>query len=222
MMKTCITLALLLCCLIGATYTNDAEAYGRLHRSDCFRPGTAANMGRQMGDRNARRLAKSVWARLGQTCNQVDRLAQIISETPLSRPYTGGEFAACFYLGYTEALYDELDLTYTRCGDKCFNAGSEMGKISAYGYCAASVAVGGLLDPGFIDQPPLPFCGQNLVMGCKASYVSVALFEFPGCSTYATGYFTETFDNSVRQDCYVPADVPIRDFSDIMAVSFLD
>lgn len=221
MMKKCITIALLLCCLVGATYTKDAEAAPRLKRSDCFRPGTAANMGRMMGDRNARRLAKAVWARLGQTCNQVDRLAQIISETPLARPYTGGDFAACFYMGYTEGLYDELDLTYTRCGDKCFTAGAEIGHISAMGYCAASVAVGGLLDPGFIDQPPLPFCGANLVMGCKSEYVATAMYDFPGCFNYTVGEFESTFDNSVRLDCYVPSDVPIRDFSELFPVSYL-
>ena len=64
---------------------------------------------------------------------------------------------------------------------RCFNAGVEVGNISANGYCAASLAIDGLLDPGFISQPPLPFCGQNLVFGCKTEYVSVATREFPGC-----------------------------------------
>ena len=186
-------------------------AEAAITRNDCFRRGTAADMGRQMGARNAARLVGAVWARLGQTCNQVDRLAQVIAETPIQRPYRGGDFAACFYLGYTDALWEQLDQTYNRCGQCCFSAGVEIGHISAEGYCAASLAVGGLYDPGFIASPPLPFCGTNLVMGCKAEYISVATYEFPGCSLYTQGMFAETFDNSVRQDCFVPSDVPIRD-----------
>jgi hypothetical protein len=204
-------ISLALTCMALATVAAPTEASAQLRRNDCFAPGTAAAMGRQMGVRNAARIVQAVWLRLGQTCNQVDRLAQIISETPLARPMRGGDFAACFFQGYTDTLWDQLDQTYTRCGDRCFNAGAEIGRISAEGYCAASLAVGGLLDPGFISQPPLPFCGENLVMGCKAEYVSVATSQFPGCYAFTAGGFSNTFDNSVRQDCFVPADVPIRD-----------
>lgn len=196
---------------LSAICISQAEAALPIRRADCFTPGRAGAMGRQMGERNAARLANAVWMRLGQTCNNVDRLAQILSETPLARPYQGGEFAACFYLGYTEQLFNSLDDTYNRCGSACFTAGAEIGRISAQGYCAASLAVGGLYDPGFISQPPLPFCGSSLVMGCKSEYVAVASWEFPGCSMYTQGHFADTFDNTVRQDCYVPADVPIRD-----------
>jgi hypothetical protein len=126
----------------------------------------------------------------------------------------GGDFAACFYQGYVDTLFEQLDDVYTRCGIACFNAGAEVGRISAQGYCAASLAIGGLMDPGFIAQPPLPFCGQNLVMGCKAEYVYVATQEFPGCHLFTRGFYEEIFDNSVRQDCYVPRDVPIRDRND--------
>ncbi|RYZ70845.1 MAG: hypothetical protein EOP09_05495 [Proteobacteria bacterium] len=200
----------LLSSVVGG-YSSPAEAAPYMTRARCFAAGSAGNMGRTMGARNASRIVNAVWARLGQTCNQVDRLAQILSETPLARPTTSGEFAACFYLGYTEQIYDTVDEIYGRCGTACFSAGAEIGKISAQGYCAASMAVGGLLDPGFIAQPPLPFCGSSLVMGCKAEYIYTATVAFPGCSSYTDGFFTETFDNTVRQDCYVPADIPIRD-----------
>jgi hypothetical protein len=207
-----VPITLIVLTAIALIIMNQSHAHaGGLTRNHCYVRGSAGDMGRQMGIRNGSRIVQAVWARLGQTCDKVDRLAQVISETPLARPVRGGEFAACFYLGYTDAIWNQLDGVYERCGIRCFNAGAEIGRISAEGYCAASAAVGGLYDPGFIAQPPLPFCGMNIVMGCKSEYISVATFEFPGCSAYTEGYFAETFDNSVRQDCFVPSDVPIRD-----------
>ena len=197
---------------IASLCTSPAEAGSPyLRRANCFRRGSAGDIGRQMGDRNARRLTQMMWQRLGQSCDQVDRLSQLITEMPLQRPAQGGEFAACFYLGYTDAMYDVIDQAYGRCGVACFDAGAGIGKISAQGYCAASLAVGGLLDPGFIAQPPLPFCGSALVMGCKSEYVMTATYDFPGCQAYTEGFFADTFENNVRLDCYVPSDVPIRD-----------
>ncbi len=196
---------------LSALCSSPAEAGLSFHRSNCFRPGTAGNIGRMIGDRNAKRLTQMIWQRLGQTCNQVDRLSQIITEMPLAKPMQGGEFSACFYLGYMDAMYAAIDDTYNRCGVACFNAGDAIGKISAQAYCAASLAVGGLLDPGFIAQPPLPFCGSALVMGCKSEYLMTAAYDYPGCQAYTEGDFSTTFDNNVRLDCYVPADVPIRD-----------
>ena len=195
---------------ICSTY-QEAEAAGPvLTRAMCNTRGRAGFMGKSMGERNAARLVQSVWARLGQTCNQLDRLAQIITEMPLQRPSQGGEFAACFYMGYFDGMYNAIDVAFDRCGQACFNAGAEIGNISAQGYCAASMAVGGLLDPGFIAQPPLPFCGSALVMGCKSEYVYTATVAIPACVPYTEGWFTETFDNTVRQDCFVPYDIPIR------------
>lgn len=212
-MKSKSSLVLILFALvvsISAVCSGQAEAaQPYMRRSNCFSPGSAGNMGRQIGARNATRLTQMIWQRLGQTCNNVDRLGQIISEMPLGRPTQGGEFSACFYLGYMDAMYAAIDVAYDRCGVACFNAGAGIGKISAQAYCSASLAVGGLLDPGFISQPPLPFCGSALVMGCKSEYVFTAAYEFPGCQTYTDGYFSETFENNVRLDCYVPADVPI-------------
>lgn len=197
-------------------------ATGIITRNDCFdrytpmdRYGSRGRggegpLGRLMGERNAKRLVGSIWSSLGGTCDQLDRLTQILGDTPLSRPYRGGTFAACFYMGYTDATWDEVDKIYDKCQRKCFSAGESIGEISAIGYCAASMAVGGLLDPGFIEQPPLPFCGQNLAIGCKTQYVRTATWEFPGCSYYTQNQFAETFDNNVRWDCFVPSDVPIR------------
>lgn len=198
--------------LIGVDFASAQSAHAaNLTRNQCFYRGTSGDMGRSMGARNAGRIVNAIWQRLGATCDQVDRLAQIISDTPLARPMRGGEFGACFYLGYTDELWNQVEAIYDRCGTRCFNSGAEIGSISAQGYCAASLAVGGLYDPGFISQPPLPFCGQNLVLGCKSEYISVAQFEYPGCSQFTLGVFADTFDNSVRQDCFVPTDVPIRD-----------
>jgi hypothetical protein len=191
--------------------SSSAEAAPYLTRANCFRPGSSGNIGRQIGERNAKRMSQAIWSRLGQTCNQVDRLSQILTEMPLQRPIQGGEFSACFYLGYMDAMYDSIDNAYGRCGVACFDAGAGIGKLSAQAYCAASLAVGGLLDPGFIAQPPLPFCGSAIVMGCKTEYVMTAAYDFPGCQPFTEGYFGETFDNNVRLDCYVPADIPIRD-----------
>lgn len=201
----------LLSCMMAATASAHGPTPNHVTRAQCFVRGSSGDMGRQMGIRNAARIVSAVWQRLGQTCDKVDRLAQVISDTPLARPTRGGEFAACFYLGYTDTLWDQLDTIYNRCGTRCFNAGAEIGSISAQGYCAASLAVGGLFDPGFIRQPPLPFCGQNLVLGCKSEYISVATMDYPGCHVFTEGYFEQIFENSVRQDCFVPSDVPIFD-----------
>lgn len=190
--------------------SGEALAGSRVTRATCNLTAGGARMGKMMGQRNAARLVQAAWHRLGRSCDQLDRLAQMIADTPLQQQRRGGVFAGCFYMGYVDSLWEELDNIYMQCGEVCFNAGTEIGRISAEGYCAASIALGGLFDPGFISQPPLPFCGQNLVMGCKAEYVSVATYEFQGCYDYTTGYFAETFDNSVRQDCFVPEDVPIR------------
>jgi hypothetical protein len=187
----------------------DAQAY--FGRNDCFRPGAAGVRGRQMGVRNAARLFDAIWARLGRTCDQLDRLGQIISDTPLAQSPMGGAFSACFYQGYTDTLWDQLGAAYERCQVRCFGEGIEIGRMSAEGYCAASIAVGGLYDPGFIQQPPLPFCGENLVFGCKSEYVAAATYDIRGCQAYTSGAFAQTFDNSVRQDCFVPSDIPIRD-----------
>lgn len=197
---------------ICSVLPTDADAAGPvITRAMCNTRGRAGNMGKMMGERNSTRIVQSVWARLGATCDKVDRLAQIISETPLARPSQGGEFAACFYMGYLDALYNTVDQVFDRCGQACFNAGAEIGNLSAQGYCAASMAVGGLLDPGFIAQPPLPFCGATLVMGCKSEYVYQATTAIRGCAPYTEGWFADTFDNTVRQDCFVPYDIPIRD-----------
>jgi hypothetical protein len=193
-----------------------SSASRRIGRNTCFTRGSAGERGRQMGMRNGTRLVSMVWTRMGQSCDQVDRLAQIIAETPLARPTTGGEFAACFYQGYIDALWGQIDQVYNRCGNLCFNAGAEIGHISAQGYCAASLAIDGLLDPGFISQPPLPFCGENLVLGCKSEYIYVASYEYPGCRAFTQREYASTFDNFVRQDCFVPEDVPIRDSLDFL------
>lgn len=196
---------------VCSTYLEAQAAGPVITRAMCNTRGRAGNMGKTIGDRNAARLVQNIWLRLGATCNQVDRLAEIITSTPLQRPTQGGEFAACFFMGYIDSMYNAIDIIYDRCGTACFNAGAEIGSLSAQGYCAASMAVGGLLDPGFIAQPPLPFCGSTLVMGCKSEYVYQATVGIPGCSRYTDGWFAETFDNTVRQDCFVPWDVPIRD-----------
>ena len=205
--------------IISGVNSPKAQAHGfgttgkkpKITRNTCFVRGSAGDRGRQMGIRNATRLIQSAWARMGRTCDQVDRLAMIVAETPFARSVTGGEMGACFYQGYVDTIWNQLDSIYTSCGNACFNAGVEVGNISAQGYCAASLAIDGLLDPGFIGQPALPFCGQNLVYGCRSEYVNVAMNEFPGCRYYTVGDYTETFDNFVRQDCYLPTDVPVRD-----------
>ncbi len=194
-----------------ATIILNTQAEAFVRRSDCFARFSAGARGQQMGARNASRIFNAVWSRLGRTCDKLDRLGTIIAETPLGRPAMGGEFAACFFLGYTDTLWDELEKAYDRCQVRCFSEGSAIGEISAQGYCAASIALGGLYDPGFIAQPPLPFCGENLVLGCKSQYIQSATSEIQGCFPYTTGGFEQTFDNSVRQDCFVPSDVPIRD-----------
>ncbi|MCC7440976.1 MAG: hypothetical protein IT285_05060 [Bdellovibrionales bacterium] len=184
---------------------------GFVTRASCASALGGGRIGTQMGNRNAQRLINAVWNRLGRNCAQLDRLATIISETPLAAPSSGGLMAACFYMGYTDTLWDQVEDIYNRCGVRCFSAGAEIGRISAEGYCFASIAVGGLDDPGFIQQPPLPFCGMNVSIGCKTEYVATATFDIPACHRYTVGLFENTFENSVRQDCFVPANVPIED-----------
>lgn len=200
-----------LACMVAISAVAEVAEAGRIKRSDCFTRGSAGGTGRQMGVRNAKRLFDSVFNRLGRSCAQLDRLVTIIADTPLAPPMSRGAFQACFYQGYTDTLFDELELASIRCADRCFEAGSEIGEISAMGYCAASMAIGGLDDPGFIEQPGLPLCGHNVVLGCKSQYIQTATVDIPACRPFTEGYFYDTFDNVVRQDCFVPADVPIRD-----------
>lgn len=204
-------ITLLVLTLIALVIMNQAHAGTRVTRQSCQVRGSAGDRGRQMGERNSARIVEAMWSKLRRDCSQLERLTTIISDTPLGRPTQGGAAAACFYMGYTDGLWNKLDEIYDRCGQVCFGAGAEIGRISAEGYCAASIAVDGLLDPGFISQPPLPFCGETLVLGCKTEYISAATYEINGCYPYTVGHFEETFDNSVRQDCYVPTDIPIRD-----------
>jgi hypothetical protein len=205
-----IPITLIMLTLAALILMNQAHA-GSFARNECFRPMQAGDRGRQMGVRNAQRLFQAIWQRLGRTCDKLDRLGEIISETPLSAPNMGGAFSACFYVGYTDTLWDQLSQAYDRCQVRCFDEGSDIGRISAQGYCAASIALGGLYDPGFIAQPPLPFCGENLVFGCKSQYLQTATSEVNGCFPFTSGGFSQTFENSIRQDCFVPSDVPIRD-----------
>jgi hypothetical protein len=202
---------LILAATVSLALASTANAASNLHRDDCLSMARAGGRGRQMGVRNAQRLFNAIWSKMGRTCDKIDQLGTIIADTPLSRPMMGGEFAACFYQGYTDTLWNQLSDAYDRCQIRCFNAGTQVGQISAEGYCAASIAVGGLDDPGFIEQPPLPFCGENLVLGCKSQYIQSATSEIQGCYAYTTGSYETTFDDSVRQDCFVPSDVPIRD-----------
>lgn len=197
---------------LGAAALAPTSAEAHVTRASCRSYQDGALMGTNMGKRNAQRLISAVWNKLQRRCDQVDRLAQIISETPFQAPsHNSGLFSACFYMGYTDTLWEQLGGIYDRCGEKCFRAGTEIGKISAEGYCYASIAVGGLDDPGFIAQPPLPFCGNEVAIGCKTEYVATATFDINACYPYTVGYYESTFENSVRQDCFVPADVPIVD-----------
>lgn len=203
-------MAALACMTAVGAITEHAEA-AHMRRSVCFDRYSAGARGRQMGERNAKRLFDAVWNRLGRDCSQLDRLVSVIAETPLQPPASRGEMQACFYQGYVETLFNNLDAASMRCEDACFSAGSDIGSISAQGYCAASMAVGGLDDPGFIEQPALPICGFNVVLGCKSKYIQTAVYDIRGCRPFTEGYFYETFDNTVRQDCFVPSDVPVRD-----------
>jgi hypothetical protein len=205
-----IPLTLIALTLAALILMNQAHA-APFGRNSCFTSAGGGLQGRNMGARNAERLFNAIWTRLGKTCDQLDRLGMIISETPLARPAMGGAFSACFYQGYTDTLWDQLAAAYDRCQVRCFSEGTAIGAISAQGYCAASIAVGGLYDPGFIEQPPLPFCGENLVFGCKSEYISTATYEVNGCYPFTVGAFGRTFENSIRQDCFVPSDIPIRD-----------
>lgn len=198
-------------CIMAVTAVAETAQAARFGRNECFVRNSAGQRGRQMGVRNAQRLFDSVWKRLGRECSNLDRLVSVLADTPLSPPTSRGAMQGCFYQGYTDTLFDNLELASERCSDRCFEAGSEIGQISAQGYCAASMALGGLDDPGFIEQPALPLCGFNVVIGCKSQYIQTATYDVRGCRDFTEGAFYETFDNMVRQDCFVPSDVPIRD-----------
>ena len=193
----------------GWTENSQAQMLN-LRRQDCFNPRRVGYRGMQIGIRNASMIFDRMWDRVGRVYDELDRVAQIIADTPIRPPSTGGEFAACFYVGYTDTLWSRLENAYLEGSRVCFSAGSAIGEISAQAYCAVSMALGGLSDPGFIAQPPLRMCGTEVVFGCKSAYLQYAMTRIPGCSTYTTGYFSATFENMIRQDCWVPEDVPIR------------
>jgi len=193
----------------GVAFDANAQMV-RLRRQDCFNPQRAGFRGMQIGIRNASMIFDRMWRRVNFVCDDLERVAQIIADTQIRPPATGGEFAACFYVGYTDTLWSKLEQAYLGCSDACFSAGSAIGEISANAYCAASMSLGGLYDPGFIAQPSLRICGTEVVFGCKTAYLQTAISRTPGCFPYTSGAFTLTFENMIRQDCWVPEDVPIR------------
>ncbi|MGZ3697565.1 MAG: hypothetical protein ACXWP5_05630 [Bdellovibrionota bacterium] len=103
---------------------------------------------------------------------------------------------------FWQAVWDRLAERYRTCNIQCFDDGTAIGQISGAGYCAASVAVGGLGAPGFQAQAPLPLCQNATFVGCQQGYRSAAA-SFQGCANYTQDGFTDVFNQFVSEDCHM-------------------
>lgn len=103
---------------------------------------------------------------------------------------------------YWRRVWARLAEMYRDCDMPCFDDGVAIGQMSAAGYCAASIAVGGLNSTGFTAQLPLPLCENSLFVGCQSGYQQTAA-TYPGCATYAQGSFEQIFNDSQSQDCHI-------------------
>lgn len=116
----------------------------------------------------------------------------------------GGNFGRSFVRNrdFWESMLDRLSEALKSCDVDCFESGEAIGQISAMGYCAASVEIGGLNGGGFLAQNSVPLCETAVFAGCQRGYQQGAR-EFPGCSVYMSGEFEETFAENLSQDCHV-------------------
>jgi hypothetical protein len=103
---------------------------------------------------------------------------------------------------FWQRMWTRLADVYRSCDLGCFDDGQAVGEISAAGYCGASVQLGGLPSPSFLDQPPLPLCENSIFVGCQQSYRSTAA-STPGCAAFTSGNFAQTFNESISQDCHL-------------------
>jgi hypothetical protein len=104
---------------------------------------------------------------------------------------------------FWELVWQQLTQLYRDCNRSCFDDGYAVGQISATGYCAASLAVNGLNAPGFQYQAPIPVCQTGNFTGCLDGY-DQATAAYAGCSAYASGGYTQIYDQSKSQDCHIP------------------
>tara|TARA_Y100000590_G_scaffold449460_1_gene587596 strand:+ start:3050 stop:3460 length:411 start_codon:yes stop_codon:yes gene_type:complete len=96
-------------------------------------------------------------------------------------------------------LWERIADVYSECDIGCFEDGEIIGEISAMGFCAASVELGGLTSVGAIDQPRMPLCETSIFVGCEQKYQQTAQ-SFPGCNHYSK---EPIFQEYMSQDCHL-------------------
>ena len=99
-------------------------------------------------------------------------------------------------------LWNHVTVAFQRCEADCFQDGLAVGQISAAMYCSISEELGGLDDPEFLPQPPLPSCEAGIRAGCVQGYVE-SVRQSESCRPYATADFREIFLDNVSQDCHI-------------------
>jgi hypothetical protein len=99
-------------------------------------------------------------------------------------------------------VWNRMADAYRSCNRGCFDDGVAVGKISATGYCSASLAVNGLLGPGYLEQPPLPVCETSIYAGCIRGYQETPA-SIPGCLEYTTQSYHSIFQEYISQDCHL-------------------
>lgn len=99
-------------------------------------------------------------------------------------------------------VWNRMADAYRSCDRGCFDDGVAVGQISATAYCSASVALDGLLGPGYIEQAPLPVCESAIRAGCIQSYQSTAV-SHTGCKRYTEDSFDSIFREYLSQDCHL-------------------
>ncbi len=99
-------------------------------------------------------------------------------------------------------VWNRMADAYRSCDRGCFDDGVAVGQISATGYCSASVALNGLMGPGYLEQAPLPVCETAIRTGCIQSYQSTAV-AYDGCKPYTQDTFDSIFREYISQDCHL-------------------
>lgn len=103
---------------------------------------------------------------------------------------------------FWKKVWNRMADAYRSCNRSCFDDGISVGTLSATAYCSASVALGGLPGPGYIEEPPLPVCETAIFAGCLKSYGTTAATT-PGCAPYTQDSFESIFAEYESQDCHL-------------------
>ncbi len=103
---------------------------------------------------------------------------------------------------FWKKVWNRMADAYRSCNRDCFDDGISVGELSATAYCSASMALGGLGGPGYIEQTPLPVCETSVFAGCLKAYGDTGA-TMAGCQPYTKDSFEGIFAEYESQDCHL-------------------